>query len=937
MFRTIGMIAAFVFLFVLAGSVVPSYSSAGLADTTAVGDESKNGGENKKNGDEKKKKKLPPYAQKLKNKVKRPSPPPPKPKYKDWRKTLQDAKPQDGLIKVWTKQEDVWFEIRKDQLDVPFVAIMSISQGIGSHFVFGGLPIDDVMFDFHRSEDHVQVRRLSALFRAPNDKALQNAINLTFSESILEALPIVSEQNNGEVLLLQVDKFYLSDIAGMSMWLGGVLGQPVRLDGKKGYFEEIKVFPENLELDTRLTFTPGRAEILNLPNVPDPRNIQVGVQYSIRKLPENPIVPRLEDDRVGYFTTVHKDFEKVNGENFMVQYANRWRLEKKDPNAAMSEPKKPIVYYIDRTVPEEYVDCMIAGVEYWQKAFEAAGFKNAIIAKRAPTPEEDPAYDPEDARYNTLRWNVSDQTLYSAIGPSRTDPRTGEILDADILFEHNMIANFGAAYRRYAGPRAALMAVDPGLKELWMSEEERTAEIDFDDVPQLRNKAAMICNINDCMAENLAFQNLALLAAGEVDARLEFPKDFVCEALRFVSCHEVGHTLGLRHNFMSSGSTPFDKLNDKAAVEKIGLTGSIMDYPTVNVARNSKEQGYFYSPGVGTYDLWAIKWGYSEVPGDTPEEKAEQLEPIAAESYKKENLYGTDYDTYPAGALDPRSNIWDLSDDPLQWAMERIGVCDDILKSGKLEDRVVADGGNYVPLRNSLVTLLLQKYTASGMAVKYIGGQYTSRAHKGDPGGRVPFEPVPVREQRRALNFLVDYALSVDNWAMSADLLNKAVDDKQLNWQNNMYQPGRRFDFPISDWITAIQSAMIIRLMDPMLQRRVVEAQYKTDSPFQLSELYNALTNKIWTNNATPRGKNAGLHRNLQRVYVMMLINQVVTPPSATPFDAVDLSRLNLRRIRGTASTALQRAGLDDETNAHLMETVARIDRALEASRTTEF
>jgi hypothetical protein len=389
-----------------------------------------------------------------------------------------------------------------------------------------------------------------------------------------------------------------------------------------------------------------------------------------------------------------------------------------------------------------------------------------------------------------------------------------------------------------------------------------------------------------------------------MEAGGDFPIDYVGEALSFVACHEVGHTLGLRHNFSSSGSTPYNKLNDKEVIEEIGMTGSIMDYAAPNVAVNSDEQGYFYAPGVGTYDRWAIKWGYSQVSGDTSEEQSKHVDPIAAESWKKEHLYGTDWDAYPGGALDPRCNIWDLSDDPIRWAGDRIKICDDLLMTGKLEERVVADGGNYVPIRTAILTLYIQKYIANWVVFKHVGGQYTSRAHKGDPGGKLPLEPVPASEQRKALNFILNNALTVDSWVLPADLLNKATDDRQSSWQNRMYQFGRRFDFPMSDWIAMIQNAMLSNLMNPMLQRRVVEVQYKTDDPFKLSDFYNALTQKIWTNNAAPRGRNAGLQRNLQRVYLGRLIQQVVTPMSMTPQDAVALSRLHLRRIRNSANSS---------------------------------
>jgi hypothetical protein len=554
-----------------------------------------------------------PYAEKLHRKLKKDSP---EPKYKPWDKIVtKEHKKSEGLLNFYQKQEELLLEIPKDKLDKPFLAILSISRGIGSDFVYGGLPIDDVMFDFHRDEDHIQMRRLSTNFRAGENQALKNALNLTFSESILENFAIKSEK--GDNVVIDVREFFLSDAAGMSLWLGGALGQPVRADAKKAYLASLTNFPTNTEIDTRLTYAAGRPETLFLPNVPDVRAIQVGVSWSIRELPAEPMMPRIADDRVGYFTTSHKDFTREKEDHFFVHYANKWRVEKKDPAAALSEVKTPIVFYIDNTIPDEYVPYMIRGVEFWQKAFEAAGFKNAILAKRAPTKEEDPNYNPVDARYNTIRWNTNDQVSYGAIGPSRVDPRTGEIIDADILFEHNIVASFGRSYRRLTSPRAALMQVDRNLKQLWMTPEERAKEEAFLNLPFFKQKPYALCHADDCLQLGAEIMRLSMLANGVIENGGTVPTEYLGNALMWVTSHEVGHTLGLRHNFKSSGATPYDKLNDKSTIDNIGMTGSVMDYPSPNVSKDAAKQGYYYSPGVGTGDIWAIKWGYGEVPGAT--------------------------------------------------------------------------------------------------------------------------------------------------------------------------------------------------------------------------------------------------------------------------------------------------------------------------------
>jgi hypothetical protein len=808
---------------------------------------------------------------------------------------------------------------------------MSLSKGIGARFVLGGLPISgSVMFDFHRVEDHIQVRMLNTRFRATDDAALDEAIDLAYGNSVMANLAIESENKKNKSLLVKMNPVFLSDVSDMGFFLQMVLRKPVRMDAKKATYRKVKVFPKNVEVEALLTYSPGDRRGLNLPQVPDARYIEIGVHYSIHGLPEEPMKPRLADDRIGYFMTPYKDFAKDADESFFVHHINRWRLEKQDPNASMSEPKEPIVYYIDTTIPKKYRKYVAEGIEMWQKAFEAAGFKNAIIAKDVDP--EDTEYDAEDARYNTIRWIISDEPSFGAIGPSQVDPRTGEILNADILMEQNMIAGFRKVYRRYAGPEA-LMSIDPAMQYLADPEEDP----DADALRELREHLGT-CDMGYGFASNFEFLELALLHNGELQAGMDTPMEFVGEAIRWVTCHEVGHTLGLRHNFKSSTATPYEKLHDRYTVSEIGLTGSVMDYAAPNVARDRNKQGYYYSPSVGTYDQWAIRYGYTEFPGGgTPEDELEKCKDIAGEASLKKHAYCTDYDTYPAGALDPHSNIWDLGDDPLAWAQDRIQLCQDILSRGDLEDRVVGDGDNYVPLRNAVTTLFVQEYIAMTRVVKYIGGQYTARPHKGDDGGDLPLEPVPAAKQRDALNFLVKNAFAKDAFAIDPGIMNKLGDSKLQNWQNNLYGFGRRFDFPLSGWVGGLQNAVLMQMLQPMLQQRIVEAQYTVDDPYRLSELYRSLTSAIWYDNMVPSGRTAVMQRNLQRIYLNYLVRNTVSPSGGTPYEAVALSRLHLERLKSRIGSSYEQQGLSDEANAHLAESLARIDRALEAKLQSSF
>jgi hypothetical protein len=912
----------------------PPTDPAGRA--AAAADEPKTNDGEKKNGAEKKEeakdKKGHSYRDKLEARGKKapPAKPEKKPKYKKWKEVLEDATAQEGLFKVWTKREDVYFELGEQNLDKPYLALLSLSKGIGARFVLGGLPITDVMFDFHRVEDHVQIRMLNTLFRATDDPELMRAVELSYGNSILAQLPIESENEKDKTVLVNMNEFFLSDISDIGYFLQLVLNKPARLDAKKTLYRKVKAFPQNVEIDALLTYSPMDRTGLSVPSVPDNRFMEIGVQYSIHELPAEPMKPRLADDRVGYFLTAFKDFTRDEGEDFFVHYANRWRLEKKDPTADMSEPVKPIVFYVDNTVPKKYQRYVKEGIEMWQKAFEAAGFKNAIIAKDAPTFEQDPDYDPGDARYNTIRWIVSDEPSFGAIGPSRVDPRTGEILDADILVEQSMLVSFRQGYRRFAGPEASLTDVDPILSYLIDPSQDPEAARRADIEKKIGSRSEL--HFGTGFSNGLEFLHLALLADGVMEPGMDVPEEYIGEALRWVICHEVGHTLGLRHNFKSSAATPFDKLNDRYAISEIGMTGSIMDYAAPNVSRDRTRQGYYYSPTVGTWDKWAIEWGYSQIPGEkSPAKEAVELREIAGKAHLKENTYGAEEDTYPAGAMDPLCATFDLSDDPLAWAKERIGVCDDIVANGKLDERVVREGGNYVPLRYAVETLIIQEYIAMSRAVKYVGGQYTARPHRGSENGDLPMTPVPAAKQREALQFVVQNGLQANALALPPDLLNRLADNKVSDWQNPLYTYGRRFDFPLTEWVAAVHNALLRQLLDPMLLQRVVEAQYKTDDPYRLSELFSTLSDAIWLKSMTPNGRTAVMQRNLQRIYLDKLIWMTVKPSTPLPPEAVAMARLQLTRLQSKIDQASKQGGLSDEALAHLVESKARIDRALDA------
>ncbi len=840
--------------------------------------------------------------------------------YGDWKKLTKDAEVMKGFITLYKKRENLYAEIPAAFMGKPVLGIFSFARGIGQNFLLGGLPLNDRLLEFQRSGDHVLVFERNVRFLAPAGSPIEKAKDLSEANSVLASLKVESEQDSTKAVLVDLAPFLVSDLTDLAEGMRGALGgKSVHFDAQRSALGSVKVFPENDEIEALLTYTPNDRTGLDLSAVPDERFIPITVHYSFSKLPDSPMPPRRADSRTGFFLEAYKDFSRDTNESFWVRDVNRWRLEKKDPSAAVSDVVKPIVYYIDRTVPQEYRGFVKQGVENWQKAFEAAGFRGAIVAMDPP---DDPNWDPEDVRYSTIRWITSSEPAFGAIGPSRVDPRTGEILDADILFEASFIQSFRNGYRGYAGPEAIAESAVPTLPA----------------TPSFMQRYAR-CDAQMGLAESGGLLHAGLLADGLLPPGEPVPIEFVGKALVWAVMHEVGHTLGLRHNFRSSTSTPLDKLMDAEWTRQHGLVSSVMDYAPANIQADHSKQGEYFSSAVGDCDVWNIRYGYTPSGAATPDADYEFAKKIADESTQPGHEYSTDEDTYPADALDPRTNIWDLGDDPLGFAKQRAAYIASLWKSPKFEERIVGAQGEYPVMRRAMDLLLGQYTRALGLAVKYVGGQYVSRAHRGQPGAGDPLAPAPAAKQREALDFLAQRAFAPDAFTLTPAMLNHLVADEWVHWGiANGFSGPFRIDYNLNDRAFAIQNALLGALLAPNLLARLREAESHSAEPMRLTELFERLTRALWGDVGTAAGaktlEGTGTRRDLQRAYVDRLAGMVVNLPAGAPDDARALARLQLTRIDSRIAAAMAaKVPLGDYARSHFLETRARIRRALDAQR----
>lgn len=846
----------------------------------------------------------------------------PKPEFPEISKVVEKAKKIEGFFTLYQHEDQLYMEIPSSMFEKTFLLNLSVARG-----TLSGLIGPEDMVYWKKVGKRMFLMRENVEYTAQKGHPLESAVEAGFMDEVKSTIPIKGKEEDT----------YLIDLSDLLIGSFPEMAQiPVPLDRNKATWGKIKNYPQNTEIEV------GPVEFSQVEQHGDHTHTTTysrSIRFSFSNIPQSDYNPRIADNRIGYFLTAKKDYTLKGDMEPFVRYINRWNLKKADPTAEKSPPKKPIVFYIEKSVPFEYRPTVREGILEWNKAFEEAGIINAIEVRYQ---EEDAEWDAEDVRYNTIRWMTSD--IGVAIGPSRVNPKTGEIYDADILVDSSWLSYFEWQYDSLI--EEALKQKNNGTKE---GEDEAVPvsqllhgwnqQSTYPFLEKYTNSSYQ-CSFSQGMKRQMAVAAAASLVQSSTDERSknERLRRFIHQGLKQLVSHEVGHTLGLRHNFKSSSMISFEKLNDNEYVEEHGLGGSVMDYNEVNIAAPGETQGYYYSPTLGKWDYLAIQYGYTEISGD----ENKPLKDIAAIASTSPYLYGTDGDAY--AGVDPQTYPYNLSDNQVAFAKRRVAVIHDIWKN--LVDRIVGEGEGYQKARNTFLFTLFDMTYQMYHPSRIIGGIYINRDQKGDPEEDPNLIMVSADEQRDALHFITENVFSDTAFQFDPDMVSRLAPNRWDHWGTN----SSLINLPIHELIVSEQMWIARQLFHPDKLRRLHDSQVfvKAEDFFTIDEIYSTVTKAIWSeiynlkSSASREWTNqrplvSSIRRDLQREFLKtILLRQIISPNPLLPQDAQSMAWMTAQNLHDQISEIVESVSngdikIDPLSQAHLIEAKLRIAKALES------
>lgn len=804
----------------------------------------------------------------------------------------------EGLFTLYrdTTTGKAYMVIKKDQLDKEFIYFNYAENGLVLTGHFRGAYRDNQVFTVRKHYNNIEFVKENTSFYFNPDNAISKAADANISPSILVSEKIIAEDTSTGEYLVDADKIFISEqlnkitptpfpgpMAARMFKLG-------RMSKTKSRYENIRNYPENTDIvveyvyDNPMPLNGGGNEVT------DARSVSVKIQHSFIEVPENGFKPRFDDPRVGYFTHQVNDMTSEDPTPYR-DVIHRWHLVKKDPDAALSEPVEPITWWIENTTPVEYRETIKEAGLMWNQAFEKAGFKNAVVVKVQPDTAE---WEAGDIRYNVLRWTSSPNPPFGGYGPSFVNPRTGQILGADIMLEYIFITN-----RLRQEKLFDMAGIEGYLTEMDATHTEQVGHY---------------CEAGHYLHQSTLFGLYGLMSQGAS------PKDreaFIKQALHYLILHEMGHTMGLNHNMKASQLHSPDQLADKGRVAELGLIGSVMDYPATNFRLDDAKNTQYFTTKPGPYDNWAIEFGYSTGLEDEKAENA-RLEKILARSTEPELTFGNDADDMraPGKAIDPRVNVNDMSSDAISYSAERVQLVNKIMEN--IKAKYTNNGESYHELRVAYLVLTSEIANAASAVSRYVGGVYVERAMAGQKGETQPFTPVPYADQKRAMKMLADNLFAPDALQAPKEIYNF------LQMQRRGFSFFASTEDPkIHDRVLTIQTIVLMHLLHPNVTKRLTDSRLYGNK-YSVTEMTDDLTDAIFKEDLN--GSVNTFRQNLQITYVEGLAGILKSKKYDNLSQSAALAQLN--SIASKMKSA--KAKGDSDTRAHRNHIIFIIEKALE-------
>lgn len=862
------------------------------------------------------------------------------PKTVDYERAIKDLKRIDGPFPLYLRRKEILLELSEDQLGKLFLLEATLATGASGMGLQAGDPINDIdVFRWQKQDDTVVLVRPNTKFRwNPNDP-LAVASERGFMEAYLTSFRIEQTDPEKKLMLVNITQLFTGDLFKLSDTINMTLGGQYMLDREKTSVDHAKGFKDNTVVSMAMHFTSshgadGNALMAALglggtDQLEDSRSLPLKVSYNLAYRKDDGYVPRLADPRVGYFTTDFFSVGKFMNEDRTERFIQRWNLVKKDPNAALSEPVKPIVWTLDPSIPKKFRPAVRAGILRWNKAFEAIGFKNAVQVQEVP--EDDKDYDHADARYNVIRFTMSPDSTY-AVAYFRTDPLSGEILNAAVTFDANWLKAGSDEYASLAIPavQARQRAVEATLRN---PNRKVPADQYIWDGPAPEVKNALVSNMAKagwakfaCRMDGDAYREAsfgynAILAMGMPQQSRD---EYIAQLVEENVTHEVGHCMGLTHNFGASTMLSTAQLGDKQLTAQCGLSASIMDYNPANAMAILNGGGYYYTPVIGSYDMWAIKYGYSPIKRTEPSDERYALSRIASQSGDAGHYYQSDENT---NTWNPYVVQYDFAKDPLAYSAKAIAVAK---KTEKYAITQLPKPGENYGHRTALILGSMARIFREGrMSARFVGGMDGNRNYAGDKNQRATLKPVDPAVQRQAMQLIAKNCLSESSFNLPADVLNN------LSMDPNDAAAGR-WTAPMRDFVSIQQFSLLASLMSSDTTDRIVENNFKmAGKGYGIDEHFSSILGAVFSEVGANENISA-LRRDLQRGAITILVTQAGAPSNGVSEDVRMLASDSLRRLSARFGAQSAKSGkLDSMTRLHLRDTKATIDRFLARSIAT--